>query len=269
MAESSMERTPLFTPYYSFSSQSRHYDQPYFHMIKFFRKVRQNMIKENKASKYLLYAIGEIVLVVIGILIALQINNWNELKKEADFEHKVLNELISSLQTNIEHLNRGIEWNEDAIVSCNIILEHFKQELAYSDSLDFHFSTSLQWYYPTLNNNAYENLKSYGLHLIKNDSIRTALGSTYEWKYVEQLNTRQEQYFFNTVAPVLTDLFDSNEFQGKMRPLDFDGLRKSQKYAHILRTLASNRKRQILIFNMVLEDRENLSVMIVNELNNK
>ena len=50
-------------------------------MIKFFRKIRQNMIKENKVSKYLLYAIGEIILVVIGILIALSINNWNEQMK--------------------------------------------------------------------------------------------------------------------------------------------------------------------------------------------
>lgn len=47
-------------------------------MIKFFRKVRQKLLNENKFSKYLIYTIGEIVLLVIGILIALQINNWNE-----------------------------------------------------------------------------------------------------------------------------------------------------------------------------------------------
>ena len=51
-------------------------------MIKFFRHIRQRLLSENKFSKYLLYAIGEIVLVVIGILIALQINNWNEERKE-------------------------------------------------------------------------------------------------------------------------------------------------------------------------------------------
>jgi len=53
-------------------------------MIKFFRKIRQNLLMENKTSKYFKYAIGEILLVVIGILIALQINNWNEkrLKQE-------------------------------------------------------------------------------------------------------------------------------------------------------------------------------------------
>ena len=51
-------------------------------MIKFFRKIRQQLLAENKFSKYLLYAIGEIVLVVIGILIALGVNNWNQEKKE-------------------------------------------------------------------------------------------------------------------------------------------------------------------------------------------
>ena len=51
-------------------------------MIKFFRQFRQRMIKENRISKYLLYAIGEIVLVMIGILLALQVNTWNEARKQ-------------------------------------------------------------------------------------------------------------------------------------------------------------------------------------------
>jgi hypothetical protein len=54
-------------------------------MIKFFRKIRQKLLVENKISKYLLYAIGEVVLVVIGILIALSVNNWNEGNKKKGF----------------------------------------------------------------------------------------------------------------------------------------------------------------------------------------
>ena len=53
-------------------------------MIKFFRKIRHKLLSDNKFSKYLVYAIGEIVLVVIGILIALSINNWNENNKLRD-----------------------------------------------------------------------------------------------------------------------------------------------------------------------------------------
>ena len=66
-------------------------------MIKFFRQIRQNLIMENNTSKYLKYAIGEIVLVVIGILIALQINNWNEDHKLKNEELKILLELNNAL----------------------------------------------------------------------------------------------------------------------------------------------------------------------------
>ena len=55
-------------------------------MIKFLEKIRHKLLIENKFSKYLLYAIGEIILVVIGILIALQIKNWNEENKERRVE---------------------------------------------------------------------------------------------------------------------------------------------------------------------------------------
>ncbi len=61
-------------------------------MIKLFRRIRQKMLTENKFSKYVLYAIGEIILVVIGILIALQINNWNENRKT---EIKIKNSLVA------------------------------------------------------------------------------------------------------------------------------------------------------------------------------
>jgi len=72
-------------------------------MIKFFRKIRQRLLAENKISKYLLYAIGEIVLVIIGILIALQINNWNEENKERLVEKQryqnILNDLVDDEAT--------------------------------------------------------------------------------------------------------------------------------------------------------------------------
>ncbi|MBC3759798.1 hypothetical protein H7U19_15400 [Hyunsoonleella sp. SJ7] len=67
-------------------------------MIKFFRKIRQKLLSENKFSKYLLYAIGEIVLVVIGILIALQVNNWNQNR----LQEKKLSQTLKVLASNIE-----------------------------------------------------------------------------------------------------------------------------------------------------------------------
>jgi hypothetical protein len=73
-------------------------------MIKLFRKIRQNLLLENKTSKYFKYAIGEIVLVVIGILIALQINNWNENRKQKLAEQEILVSLKKELETNKTNL---------------------------------------------------------------------------------------------------------------------------------------------------------------------
>lgn len=77
-------------------------------MIKFFRKIRQQLLTENKFSKYLMYAIGEILLVVIGILIALQINTWNDQRvKKAEISSvyvAVLEELESDIQILDEYL---------------------------------------------------------------------------------------------------------------------------------------------------------------------
>src|SRR5690606_840747 len=73
-------------------------------MIKFFRHIRQNLLMENKTGKYLKYALGEIVLVVIGILIALSINNWNENRKIRIAEIEILQNLKTELQLNLEAL---------------------------------------------------------------------------------------------------------------------------------------------------------------------
>lgn len=77
-------------------------------MIKFFRKIRQKLLNKNKIGKYLLYAIGEIILVVIGILIALQINNWNEERKSADYTTLLFKKALEELKFNLEKANKVV-----------------------------------------------------------------------------------------------------------------------------------------------------------------
>ena len=67
-------------------------------MIKFFRKIRQQLLAKNKVSSYLLYAVGEIVLVVIGILIALSINNWQQENQNKKLEKRYLEDLRVNLK---------------------------------------------------------------------------------------------------------------------------------------------------------------------------
>jgi hypothetical protein len=77
-------------------------------MIKFFRKIRQKLLKENKYSKYLTYAIGEIILVVIGILIALSINNWNENRKTEEKRRIHYRQLLVDLKTDKDYCKNRI-----------------------------------------------------------------------------------------------------------------------------------------------------------------
>ncbi len=84
-------------------------------MLKFFRKIRQNLLSEGKTGKYLKYAIGEIILVVIGILMALQINNWNENRKNKLLEQQLLKALLTEFETNLANLDRVIKFNDSNI----------------------------------------------------------------------------------------------------------------------------------------------------------
>ncbi|MEM6321155.1 MAG: DUF6090 family protein [Bacteroidota bacterium] len=78
-------------------------------MLKFFRKIRQKLLSENSFSKYLLYALGEIALIMIGILLALQVNNWNNQKKDAQLTQQYLMDLKEDAQNNVAALDRFIQ----------------------------------------------------------------------------------------------------------------------------------------------------------------
>jgi len=97
-------------------------------MIKFFRKIRQRLLTENKFSKYLLYAIGEIILVVIGILIALSINNWNEDKKN----RKLISNYKKSLIENLVRDSTFIANRINQINSEVIELKQFEKRVSNS-----------------------------------------------------------------------------------------------------------------------------------------
>jgi hypothetical protein len=84
-------------------------------MIKLFRKVRQKMLTENKFSKYLIYAIGEIILVVIGILIALQLNSWKEINTERAVEKGYIVSLIEDIKKDNRNFDIAIKMNEERI----------------------------------------------------------------------------------------------------------------------------------------------------------
>ena len=148
-------------------------------MIKFFRKIRKNLVSENRLTRYLLYAIGEIVLVVIGILIALQINNWNEDNKGKAFEREMLSQIQDNLKKDKAKL---IEINASftkAIASADKILA-IGPEDHIPDSLRYWLAYFIQFERFQPITNSYEALKSRGLDQVSNKELRLLLGEYYD-----------------------------------------------------------------------------------------
>jgi len=84
-------------------------------VLRFFRHIRKSLMEQNKIRTYLLYAIGEILLVVIGIPIALQVNNWNEQRKLDRLELNLLNEIRLNLQDSKAEIESTIQYNQIAM----------------------------------------------------------------------------------------------------------------------------------------------------------
>ncbi|GAA4241996.1 DUF6090 family protein [Winogradskyella damuponensis] len=98
-------------------------------MITIFRKIRQNLVSDNKFSKYLIYAIGEIILVVVGILIALQINNTSNFNEQRKLEQEYLTSLQSEFKTNLTKINTAIQENEHRVQTLEKLLTLFDKKV--------------------------------------------------------------------------------------------------------------------------------------------
>ena len=143
-------------------------------MIKFFRKIRQNLLSEGKTGKYFKYAIGEIVLVVIGILIALQINNWNESDKEQSMIKKYAASLILDLEGDIKMASQIKGQNEDIVKRIDDLNKYCQnRKIEDYDNLLMLFFTLNKPHRPYVwNRTTVSELKSSGsLGLIRNDSL--------------------------------------------------------------------------------------------------
>jgi hypothetical protein len=146
-------------------------------MLRFFRQIRQRLLTDNKFSKYLLYAVGEILLVVIGILIALQINNQNEARKERAKEVNYLKNLRVDLRNEIENNDEFANYHFEKAETCSTLLnaaapKTINDVQVYTDRYELVFV----WFAFVPNNNTFKELLSSGnLSLIKNDSIKNGL----------------------------------------------------------------------------------------------
>ena len=208
-------------------------------MIKFFRTIRKDLMEKNKTGKYLKYAIGEIILVVIGILIALQINNWNERRKASIVEIEILKEIKSSLQKDLDNLNSNSRTQNSILMSQNLILDWLEKDFEYHDSLANHFSQLINLTIFRPKASTFESLKQMGFRTITNDSLRNQILNLYENEY----NFHSTIYnSLNEAINSLEDLnyifFKAEGYRGrKLIPLNENKLKSNHEYEFKLRKL--------------------------------
>jgi hypothetical protein len=151
-------------------------------MFRFFRQIRQSLLSQNKVSRYLLYALGEIILVVIGILLALQVNNWNETQNLRQVEFKLLQELKTDLEeTRADLWSDKIKADEelrhtDSLYQVITINRLNNTPMPISISALFLYQRSAL--YPK--KSAYKSLQAYGINTISNDSLRKNITDFFE-----------------------------------------------------------------------------------------
>ncbi len=214
-------------------------------MIKFFRKIRQKLISQNRFSKYLLYAVGEIVLVMIGILLALQVNNWNEQQKVKLHELNILNKLNEDLKANLLEVESIKRVTVKRIKSTKMILNYLEEHKDVDDSLKYCFERINIDDIFNNSNTTYEYIQNQGINVLTNDIILSKITSIYERDF-ENITRREVaneillendlrplmDIYLDVSEPILLQVF-GNEYSLN-KPINIDALSKNIQFKNVL-----------------------------------
>ncbi len=206
------------------------------------------MIDSDDGKKYLMYALGEIALVVVGILIALQINNWNEWRKDRVIETDLLIELHASVENNKNILERGLRSWQTTTQAIEILEIALNDNLPFEDSLAHHFreahrkrGNNLQG----LDFSGYKALENKGYDILTNKDLRRSIVSLFETN-LPMLSTTNDQIDFDNSGfhseYIIRNFISKNEGE---YPINYEKIRNDQFYISILKKLNSNLSRKI------------------------
>ena len=143
--------------------------------------LRIDALMQKRVGRYIIYAIGEIILVMVGILLALKVNNWNESNKQKQEELQILKELRSDLEFTIEELDTAAYYNRLMVNDLVNIRKYINEDLPYEQKLDTAFGNLDLWSMSYIPFVAYESLKNKGIDLISNDSLKNHITKFYEF----------------------------------------------------------------------------------------
>lgn len=180
-------------------------------MIKFFRKIRKKLFVENRFNKYLVYAIGEIALVMIGILLALQVNNWNQKRINNSKEYYHLVGLQNDLNRQLNILDDVDKQYVDIIKTAeNLLIDYQKFEsIEEIPNINKRIS-NLMWEknFSIINTSFSELISTGNINLIENKELRNNIIEYYQYLEVSYQTTNQnsKDVFYSLAFPVFTEV---------------------------------------------------------------
>ena len=241
-------------------------------MIKFFRKIRQNLLVENKTGKYFKYAIGEIVLVVIGILIALQINNWNEMRKLRRAEKEILNVLQLSTSINLKELETNQKRVTRFIVNTDSILSLLNQKKEIIGDARRLFSTALRSGFRVegkLSMTGYSALQNSSAEILESKELRNAIIDLYG-TYLPWLEKNSKEWS-SYLQDIGLDLINSGTViftvDSGYKPRDIYNPEKMEVLRSLISLRRSQKSRGLLSLKVGIEKCQNILDLIEKELN--
>ncbi len=166
-----------------------------------FKAPRAESIRTHRVVRYLTYAVGEVLLIFIGITLAVAFGNMNEQRRTDDLERQLLEAIVRNLEANVEELDRNIDDDEGSISALEPVLENLISENPWDDSLSASLDRSQDWSSPYFATSGYESLKQLGLHLVSDAPLRDELVYLFETTYAILLGDHDNGHwaFFEAV----------------------------------------------------------------------
>ena len=216
------------------------------------------------------HAIGELLLIVVGILIALQASDWQNRRVDRQTEIAYLEEIRTSLSTDIDAVTAGIDRYRQLEMRVMELLSRLDAELPYENSVDTYFGAVYGANAFSLNAAAYESLKSHGLTLISDRTLRSEIAMMYELTYpnTQRAIRYEESTVLDILRPYFLLHFRELIFNKSATPIDYDFIANDTKFLNLANyRLQLIRQNQIPTFERVAAEMEKLIQALELELN--